>query len=125
MRNDPATTVRSQNPGTAARPGLSATWQRARFDPDLTIRSQAEDVLFRHYLPLALDLADCWAQRHGDPAGARQTAEIALARVILDWTERDCSRFETVARLVIERSLHGAATDRPAWPRTELREMAP
>lgn len=101
---------------------LSDTWHRARSDPDLTVRSQAEDALFRHYLPLAVDLADRWALHNGDPAGARQIAEIALARTILDWRHDDCSRFERFARLVIERSLHGSATDGPARPRTEFGE---
>ncbi|WP_420124628.1 hypothetical protein, partial [Nakamurella sp.] len=114
------------NARTAIRPAeLAQAWHRARFDPDLTVRSQAEDVLFRHYLPLALHLADRWSQHHGDPTGARQTAEIALARAILDWRPLDCSRFEAAARLIVERSLHGTAIDGPAWPRTQPPEVAP
>lgn len=128
-RSDPAPSVPAPVPGGDGRipvpPTVAQAWHRARFDPDLTVRSQAEDVLFRHYLPLAVDLADRRARHHGDPVGARQTAEIALARTILDWAQPDCSRFEAVARLVVRRSLHGAATDGPAWPRTEPFQVAP
>lgn len=125
MTSEPTTTPTGLDRRSTPRPGLAATWHRARFDPDLTIRSQAEDVLFRHYLPLALDLANRSAQRHGDPAGARQTAEITLARTILDWTPGDASRFEPFVRLVIERSLHVAAAGAPAGRHLERDKVRP
>lgn len=86
---------------------LLETWHRARFDPVLATRSDAEDVLFRLYLPLATDLAERYARTHGNPSRARQAAEVGLARSILDWRHSDCSRFESYARLAIARSLNG------------------
>ena len=100
------------------RPGtLSETWYRARFDPVLTARSHAEDLLFRYYLPLAKDRAERHASIHGDLNRAVPAAEVALARAILDWQHSDCTRFESFARLAIDRSLRGPGADaRPRPP---------
>ncbi len=105
-------------PTMPTRPGtLSETWYRARFDPVLTARSHAEDLLFRYYLPLAKDRAERHASIHGDLNRALPAAEVALARAILDWRHSDCTRFESFARLAIDRSLCGPATGtRPRPP---------
>lgn len=85
---------------------LWEAWYRAGFDQGGTDQARAEDALFRHYLPLARELA-----RRGVPdgepdgGGAIQAAEIALARAILDWREPDGHRFESFARLAIKREL--------------------
>lgn len=111
MRTSPGTPTCEQS--------LSETWHRARFDPILTTQSDAEDALFRHYLPLAADLAERYARTHGNLTRAMQAAEVGLARSILDWRHSDCSRFESFARLAIERSLHDpAAATRRRAPRT-------
>jgi DNA-directed RNA polymerase specialized sigma subunit len=112
MRTRPATPACDQS--------LSETWYRARFDPILTTQSEAEDALFCHYLPLATDLAERYARIHGNLTRALQAAEVGLARSILDWRHSDCSRFESFARLAIERSLRGRATAIDGRPRRDL-----
>lgn len=88
---------------------LSQTWDRARSDPAPATRSDAEDALFRYYLPLATDLAHRYATTHGNLSRALHAAEVGLARAILDWQHRDYTRFESFARLSIDRSLRAPA----------------
>lgn len=87
------------------------TLHRARLDQDAAARARAEDAVFRHYLPLARELARR-ATAHGsgpdgDVDGIVQAAEIGLARAILDWRHRDIDRFDAFARLTIKRELGG------------------
>lgn len=75
--------------------------------------------MFRYYLPLATDLAHRYASTNGNLSRAMHAAEVGLARAILDWQHRDCTRFESFARLSIDRSLRGpAAAARGRPPRT-------
>lgn len=111
MRSRPATPTCDQS--------LLETWYRARFDPIPTTQSDAEDALFRHYLSLATDLAERYARTHGNLTRALQAAEVGLARSILDWRHSDCSRFESFARLAIERSLRGTASATDGRPRRD------
>lgn len=89
--------------------GHQGLWEapyRVEFDQGGTEQACADDALFRHYLPLARELARCRLPDGGpDGDGAVRVAEIALARAILDWREPDGYRFEPFARLAIDREL--------------------
>jgi DNA-directed RNA polymerase specialized sigma subunit len=121
---------------------------RATRDQLAIERARAEDALFRHYLPLAgavvrsrttggsgIDSGidngidngiDSGARGGFDRQGAEQAAEVALARAILDWNDPHAERFESFARLIINRELRAfgwrtrprtrsAANTGPAW----------
>ncbi len=81
-------------------------------------RAQAEDALFRHYLPVARELTEHHSAAGGDRDRAGQAAEIGLARAILDWPHESSARFEPFARLAIARQIRGF--DRAAWLRSTV-----
>ncbi|HEY5877984.1 MAG TPA: hypothetical protein VIU11_03685, partial [Nakamurella sp.] len=98
MSND-TTTV----PGVGA-PGAQKLWDaldRARSEQAPCALSRVEDALFRHYLPMAWQMARAHAPDDPDPEAVRQVAEVGLAQAILSWAQRDSARFDRYARATI------------------------
>lgn len=96
-----------EQPSPATEQGLWDALTRARSAQMARERARAEVALFRHYRPLARELARSQAGPSigFDREGADQAAEIALARAILDWDGPQAPRFEAYARLTITREL--------------------
>ena len=66
---------------------------REHYDP--RVLAEAEDVVFRFYLPLAHELAD---GQSVNPAVSRAEAELGLAKAVLAWNRPDPAGFEEYAR---------------------------
>ena len=84
----------------------------------------AEDALYRHYLPLAHALAAAHPAGTDAPTAARHAAETALAAAIVAWRYRDPEEFQPWAGKHIRIALAALTTpsaDRPragsAWRR--------
>ena len=89
--------------------------QQARSQGRPETIADAEDALFRHYLPLAHTLAAAHHAAAADPAAALRAAETALAAAIVAWRYRDPDEFQPWASSHIGMQLT-ALTRRPAHP---------
>jgi hypothetical protein len=69
------------------------------------VLAEAEDTVFRWYLPLARSLAAGPAVTAVDPVAVEQAAELGLAQAVLGWRQPDCRDFERFARTVITERL--------------------
>ena len=81
---------------------------RAHYNP--RVLAEAEDRVFRFYLPLAWTVADAWtvgAARSGD---AKRAAEVGLAEAVLRWERGGGAGFEAHARAVIIAQLRWVST---------------
>lgn len=67
--------------------------------------SHVEDALFRHYLPVAREMAAVHAVDHPNPDDVGQAAEVGLAQAILGWRHRGPTGFERFARSTITAQL--------------------
>jgi hypothetical protein len=77
-------------------------WARADYAP--RVLAEAEDAVFRWYLPVARSLATGPAVIAVDPVAVEQAAELGLAQAVLGWRRPDCGDFERFARgVIIER----------------------
>jgi len=74
---------------------------RARADYAPRVLAEAEDAVFRWYLPVARSLATGPAVTAVDPVAVEQAAELGLAQAVLGWRGPDCEGFERFARGVI------------------------
>ena len=84
---------------------------RARDDPAAAgTLANAEDAVFRFYLPFARTLAGGHPAAAADPMGAEQAAETGLARAVLGWQRPDCRDFWRFARMEIDGQLRILAT---------------
>lgn len=108
---------------------------RARPGGSAHALTEAEDALFRFYMPMAQAIAAPIAKATPDPFGAFQAAEAGLAEAILAWQRVRIAGFERFARATIisqvryyERMLraHPAATrPRVTRPSADLQPESP
>ena len=70
---------------------------RAREHYAPLILTAAEEALLKFYLPLARDMSGSSSIVGVDPAIARHTAEVALARAIAEWDQRTSEGFDGYA----------------------------
>jgi hypothetical protein len=77
---------------------------RARADYAPRVLAEAEDAVFRWYLPLARELSAGPCHAAKDPIAVEQAAELGLAQAVLGWRQPNCREFERFARgLITER----------------------
>jgi hypothetical protein len=63
--------------------------------------AEAQEAVFRWYLPVARSLAAGPAVVAVDAVAVEQAAELGLAQAVLRWRQPDCRDFERFARTVI------------------------
>lgn len=76
---------------------------RAEYAPRLL--AEAEDAVFRFYLPLAKSLAGASTTGAQDTVAVEQAAELGLAQAVLAWPGADSRGFERFARAAITSQL--------------------
>jgi hypothetical protein len=84
--------------------GAQSLWDavaRARADYAPRVLAEAQEAVFRWYLPVARSLAAGPAVVAVDAVAVEQAAELGLAQAVLRWRQPDCRDFERFARTVI------------------------
>ena len=101
---------------------------RARSLYDPRVLAEAENRVFRFYLPLARTVAHARAAGVARPVDAQRAAELGLAEAVLRWQRAAGAGFEAHARVVISAQLRWASTAgtrRRATSRLTGRPLAP
>lgn len=70
-----------------------------------TLPTEAEDAVFRFYLPLAHGRAASFTGGSTAAAAALQAAEVGLAKAVLAWRGADCRGFVSFALVAIDAHL--------------------
>ncbi len=87
--------------GDAERRRLWASFTEASTSGSARRIAEAEDAVFRHYLPWAMSFAEEACSAHlqaPDPAPYRDAAELGLAQAVLAWRHGGDGRFHDFAR---------------------------
>lgn len=121
-RPAPATTVEGCMPvDDAVDCEAQRLWQvlvRARAEYAPRVLAEAEDAVFRYYLPLARSLAADRAAGAPGPVAVVQAAELGLSQAVLSWPKTDKAGFERFAVATVAARLDqcpgGLPVQRPA-----------